>query len=134
MDRALTFFNNADDFTGKTAARVNLLRKLAGHDWGADFMTLRSTILASVHAPTEYRVDAWGRSVHTRKVDVQLNCALRVINGCLRLTRTHHLPLLAGIPPHHLRGEAVTRNAAPQAFDSEVHSLHNNMHRPLQTQ
>ena len=58
------------------AAEVNMLRKLAGHDWRADFIALLSTTLALVHAPAEYCVAAFGRSMHTRKGDVQLNTAL----------------------------------------------------------
>ena len=113
---------------------VNLLRKLVGHNWGEDLITLHSTTRALVKAPAEYCVSAWDRSMHTRKLDVQLNSTLRGINGCIRPTPTHHLPLLAGIPPHHLRREAATSHAALNASDSEVHSLYNKMHKSLQTQ
>ena len=110
LDRSLTFRYHVQNVAGKTPARICLLRRLCGHDWGADFTTLRSSTLAIVYAPAEYCVSAWGHGSHTKKVDAQLNSAdLRTTTDCLKPTPTHNLPVLAGIPPHHLRREAATR-------------------------
>ena len=76
LDRSLTFRHHLQNVAGKASARVCLLRRLCGHDWGADFTTLRSSTLALVYAPAEYCASVWGRSCHTKRVDAQLNSAL----------------------------------------------------------
>jgi Reverse transcriptase (RNA-dependent DNA polymerase) len=66
LDRSLTY-NPYNPHLMKTrkkvAARVNLVHKLAGTNWGASA------------APV------WLNSVHTNKIDVQLNNAFRIISG-----------------------------------------------------
>ena len=134
LDRSLTFRHHLQNVAGKASARVSLLRRLCGLDWGADFTTLRSSTLALVHAPAEYCASVWGQSCHTKRVDAQLNSALRTITGCLRPTPTHQLPVLAGIPPHHLRREAATRQAALKAATAELHPLHTRVQAALPRQ
>ena len=46
LDRSLTFNQHLQKVTAKTRSRVNLINKLAGTDWGADFNTLRTSTLA----------------------------------------------------------------------------------------
>ena len=50
----------------------------------------------------------WGRSSHSRLVDVSLNASLRTITGCLRPTQVDQLLVLAELAPSALRREAET--------------------------
>jgi hypothetical protein len=72
----------------KEAARVNLLRKLAGINWGAVAETLRTASLALV-----FFLSVWLNNVHTNKIDVQLNNALRIISGTVKSTQLQWLPV-----------------------------------------
>ena len=103
LDRSLTFNQHLQKVTAKTRSRVNLIKKLAGTDWGADFNTLRTSALALVFSTAEYASPAWVQSQHTKKLDAAINDALRTISGAMKPTPTDMLPILAGIPPADLR-------------------------------
>ncbi|XP_071482521.1 uncharacterized protein [Diadema antillarum] len=47
---SLTFCHHALNVAGKASARVCLLSRLCGHDWGVGFTTLRSTALTLIYA------------------------------------------------------------------------------------
>ncbi len=74
----------------------------------------------------------WGRSSHSRLVDVSLNASLRTITGCLRPTQVDQLPVLAEIAPPALRQEAATLVLGQLACQHD-HLLHrvmeNSTHR-----
>jgi hypothetical protein len=82
----------------KVAACVNLVRKLTGTNWGANAVTLRTASLALVYLTAEYCAPVWLNSVHTSKIDIQLN----------KTTQLQWLPVLANIAPLKLRREATT--------------------------
>jgi hypothetical protein len=46
-------------------------------------------------------------SVHTIKIEVQLNSAMRIISGCVKSTQIPWLPTLAHIAPPKLRRKAA---------------------------
>jgi len=60
---------------------------LAGSTWGAHASVLRTSALALVYSAAEYAAPAWCRDTHSKKLDVALNNTLRIISGCLKLTR-----------------------------------------------
>lgn len=99
LDRTLTFKSHIEDLCQKLKTRNNLLMKLAGTTWGSKARTLRTSSLALVYSAAEYCAPVWMRSVHARKVDVQLNETMRLITGTLRPTPTPWLPVLANIEP-----------------------------------
>ena len=103
LDRSLTFNQHLQNVTAKTRSRVNLIKKLAGTDWGADFTTLRTSTIALVFSTAEYACPAWSQSRHTTKLDAAINDALRTVSGAMKPTPTQMLPVLAGIPPADIR-------------------------------
>ena len=54
LDRSLTFGPHLKNVAEKTSKRVNIIRKLTGVNWGANFMTLRTSVLALVYSAAEY--------------------------------------------------------------------------------
>jgi hypothetical protein len=60
LDRALTYNPHLTKTGEKVAARVNLVRKLAGTNWGASAETLRTASLALVYLTAEYCAPVWG--------------------------------------------------------------------------
>ena len=84
LDRSLTFGPHLKNVAEKTSERVNIIRKLTGVNWGANFTTLRTSVLALVYSAAEYAAAVWAHSTHTKAVDVVLNDAMRLISGTLK--------------------------------------------------
>ena len=124
LDRQLTYRQHLEGLRSKISARNNLLRCLAETSWGAKTSTLRSSALAVVYSAAEYSAPAWCRSKHTKKLDVVLNNTMRIITGCLKATPIEYLPVLAGIPPPHLRREELTHKFVNKVVAAEHHPLH----------
>lgn len=103
LDRSLTFRQHLFNVAAKVKTRNNIIQKLAGTSWGCSAQTLRSTALALSYSVAEYCCPAWMNSVHSRKIDVQLNQTMRLITGCIRSTQTAWLPVLSNIQPPALR-------------------------------
>jgi hypothetical protein len=103
FDRSLIYNPHLTKTGKKVAARVNLLRKLAGTNWGASAETLRTASLALVCNCAPVCLN----SVHTNKIDVQLNNALRIISGTVKSTQLQWLPVLANFAPAKLEAAAV---------------------------
>jgi len=82
--------------------------KLAGSTWGASANTLRSSALALCYSVAEYCAPVWSRSVHTSRVDVQLNSTMCLISGTIRSTPLPWLPVLSNIEPPALQRKAAT--------------------------
>jgi hypothetical protein len=108
LDRSSTFNAHLTKTAKKDAARVNLVRKLAGTNWSAGTETLRTASLALVYSTAEYCAPVWLNSVHVSKVDVQLNNTKRIISGTVKATQLQWLPVLANIAPAKLRRKAAT--------------------------
>ena len=83
----------------KIPKRVNLINKLAGSSWGANFTTLHTSVPALVYAAVIYAVPVWFHSHHTSAVDTVLNDALRAISGCMALLPQSCFQLLETSPP-----------------------------------
>ena len=103
IDRSMTFNQHIKKVMEKTRSCVNLIWKLAGTYWGADFNTLRTSTLALVFSTAEYASPAWSQSQHTKKLDAAINDALHTISGSMKPTPTSMLPVLAGIAPPDIR-------------------------------
>ena len=84
LDRTLSYSTHITKVKAKTAARNNVLRKLANSKWGTHPSTIKTTALALCYSTAEYACPVWERSAH--KVDPVLNDACRAITGCLQPT------------------------------------------------
>jgi hypothetical protein len=103
LDHTLTYNTHLTKTSKKVSACLNIVRKLAGTDWGAGAETLRKAALAMVYSTAEYCAPVWLNSVYISKIDVQLNIAMRIISGCVKSTQ---FPTLAYIAPPYLRRKA----------------------------
>ena len=120
LDRSLTFGPHLKNVANKISKRVNLIRKLAGTDWGASFTTLRTSVLALVYSAAEYAAPVWSHSCHTKVVDTILNDAMRLISGTLKPTPTVMLPVLSGIPPAAIRRDQQVLKLAEKADNNDM--------------
>ena len=108
----------------KLSSRVTLLRQLVGSGCGAGAKTLCIATLSLVYSTAEYCAPVWCHSARTCLFDSVLNDALRIVTGCLRPTRTDHLPILSGIQPAELRRMGVTLSLAHRGSLDPDHILH----------
>ena len=119
LDRSLTFGPHLKNVAEKTSKRVNIIRKLTGVNWGANFMTLRTSVLALVYSAAEYAAAVWAHSTHTKAVDVVLNDAMRLISGTLKPTPKEMLPVVSGIPPASIRRDYQVLKLAEKAVKED---------------
>jgi hypothetical protein len=98
LDRLVTYNTHLSKTAKKVATRVNLVRKLPGTNWGASAETLRNASLALVYLTAEYCSVVWLNSVHTNKIDKQLNNTMRLISGTVK--STEWLPVAASAVEH----------------------------------
>jgi hypothetical protein len=87
------------------------VRQLTGTNWGASAETLRTASLTLDYSTAEYCAPVWLNglnSVHTNKIDIQLNNTMRLISGTVKSTQLQWLPVLANIVPPKLRRKATT--------------------------
>jgi hypothetical protein len=85
--RTNTYKPHLKNTAKKTSACVNLIQKLAGMNWESDTQTLRTASLALVYSTAEYSGLLWLNSVHTRRVNIQLNNVMLLIFGTLKSTQ-----------------------------------------------
>ena len=130
LDRTLSFSQHLTNASSKVTKRCNLLRRLAGNHWGADFTTLRTTALAFCYSTAEYCSPIWSHSPHCNKIDVSLNSCMRVISGCIKSTPTEILPVLCGITPSDIRRNKNTLDLRNRAL-SDDHMLNYVANNPL---
>ena len=108
----------------KTAARNNVLRKLANSKWGTHPSTIKTIALALCYSTAEYACPVWERSAHAHKVDPVLNDACRAITGCLQPTNVENLYLLAGIAPPAVRRSVSAQREREKQVNDNRHPLH----------
>ena len=63
---------------------------------------LRTANLSLVHSKAACHALVWCHSVHIRLIKKPINDTLRIVTGCMRLTPTDNLFILAGIQPTKL--------------------------------
>ena len=130
LDRSLTYREHISKLGKKVNSRVNLIRKLAGTNWGASASTLRTSTLALVHSAAEYCAPVWEASTHTHRIDTVLNSAMRTISGTLKSTPTECLPVLTGIAPHNIRRQISTAKLSWRAQADPESILFDVVHGP----
>ena len=108
LDRTLTSKTHISKLSQKISARNNLLRRLAGLSWGANFKVLLKAAVCLVYAPAEYCAPPWSSSTHTAKIDIVLNTTMRIVSGCLKTTPTFYLPVVSGIIPPDIRRSNIS--------------------------
>lgn len=124
LDRSLTYTNHANKLQAKLGTRNNLLRKLTGTTWGATASCLRTTALGLVYSCAEYCCSTWLNSVHSAKIDVELNKTMRIISGTVDSTPLTWLPALCNIAPPSIRRRKALRNIFTKVLDNDEIPLH----------
>ena len=99
----MTFADHISSVRKTVQQRVNLLKKLVCTTWGASFNTMKLSTTALALSTAVYACPVWAHSTHTKKLDIVINQAFRLISGAIKSTPTSMLPVVSGIAPPTLR-------------------------------
>lgn len=70
----------------------------------------RTSAIALNYSAAEYCAPIWYRSIHTKKIDIELNKCMRKITGVVKSTPTEWLPVLSHIETLDLRRQKRTQS------------------------
>ena len=135
LDRSLTYNRQCTQLSQKLQKRVNLLRLLAGSDWGASPHSLRTTTTVMIQSVAEYACSVWGRSAHRNKIDQRMFEAMRIISALPTYTKNSLLPPVCNlIHPESRRIQLIGKRytACAQSSDPRLRSLVHPDHLPHQ--
>ena len=76
------------------------------------------------YSATQFACPVWERSAHVKKLNPTLNYTCQLITGCLKLTNTNNLYVLAGIAPPDIRTAVVSQTERKRRITDIKHHLH----------
>ena len=100
LDRKLNFTKHFEDITQRCARRINVLKCIAGKDWGADRRTLLRLYTALIRPILDYNAFLFD-DIATAKIDslqIIQNNALRIVTGAYRTSNIMNLHVETNIP------------------------------------
>ena len=100
LDSGLTFSHHFKDLKQRCARRLNLMKSLAGKDWGGDRSTLLKMYTSLIRPMLDYNAFIFdGISTDDIKtLQIIQNEALRIATGALRPTKVENLHVETNIP------------------------------------
>ena len=100
LDPGLNFTSHFKDIVQRCTRRLNIIKSLAGRDWGADRSTLLNLYTSLIRPILDYNGFLFDE-ISSQKIEtlqtVQ-NAALRIITGASRTSNTHNLHIDTNIP------------------------------------
>ena len=130
LNRTLSYKKHLQNLAEKTNKRCNLVKRLASNRWGADFITLRTSVLALCYSVAEYCSPVWSQSHHCKMLDTSLNKCMRLVSGSIKSTPTTLLPVLCGIEPPDIRRDRNILKLRERAM-KDSHLIHQPATSPL---
>ena len=112
LDGMLSFAEHTKNTKDKVLKRNNILRKVAGQDWGCAKETLQVTYKAIGRSVLNYGAPIWTPSLsktNWQHLQVQQNSALRTITGCVKMTSIEHLHNEVQMLPVREHSEMLSR-------------------------
>ena len=107
LDPRLTLKAHILDVSAKVSKRLNLLKRLASTNWGANKITLRQLYTGYVRAVFDYSapLQVTASKHNQKKLDCKQNEALRFVCGGLRSTPSSACEIDANVEPLNIRRE-----------------------------
>ena len=100
-DKRLTWNHHITQAEMKARRKLNIMRKLAGTEWGSNEQVLKSVYQGAVRPHLEYGSNSWmtAAKTHLETLDKVQNNALRIITGGMKSTPIQQMEKLTGIAP-----------------------------------
>ena len=126
FDKRLTWKQHVQNAEAKARRKINIMRKLAGTQWGANERILKSVYQGSVRPHLEYGSSSWMTAAQTHQQTLQRvqNQALRIITGAMRSTPIEKMEGTTGILPLKNRWECKALIQYTKAETSANHLMH----------
>ena len=107
FDKRLTWKQHIMSAEAKARRKLNIMRKLAGTNWGANEKVLKSVYEGNVRPHLEYGSSAWFTAAksHHQALDKVQNQALCIITGAMKSTPIARMEEITNIPPLSKRRE-----------------------------
>jgi len=105
FDSRLTWSTHIDSIVEKCKKRLNLLRCIAGTQWGGNSHVLMMVYKGLIRPVIDYGCEAYGSASNTllKKIDSIQYQALRIVTGGLHMTSLAALQIECGEPPLEFR-------------------------------
>ena len=119
FDSMYTFTPHVEQTISKAKSKVNLLKAVAGTDWGQSKELLITTYKAIGRSILEYAVPIWSPIISTtswKRLQSVQNQALRVATGCLAMAPIEHLHRETKVLPLKEHGEMITNQFTLNCF------------------
>jgi len=122
FDRSLTFNAHVNNIVAKIKSRTNIIRKLAGTDWGFEADNLRSTYIALCRSTIEYAAAGWTSWLSPsslEKLEAAQRFAGRAISGLIKTTPTDIVLVESNLPTVKTRLQQINAIAFEKALRSD---------------
>ena len=134
FDTMHSFSKHIDYTVDKAKKKLNILKCLAGTDWGQDQETMVMTYKAVIRSILEYAAPIWNPIISATswtKLQRAQNQALRIATGCHSITCPDHLHRESKVLPLKEHGEMLTKQYLTQCHNP-IHPgfKHLNMPQP----
>lgn len=132
FDKRLTWKQHVQNAEAKARRKLNIMRKLAGTQWGANEKILKNVYQGSVRPHLEYGSSSWMTAAQSHQQTLQRvqNQALRIITGAMRSTPIEKMEQTTGIPPLKNRWECKAMMQYTKAEKTENHLMHSRTREP----
>ena len=132
FDKRLTWKQHIQNAEAKARRKLNIMRKLAGTQWGANEKILKNVYQGTVRLHLEYGSSSWMTAAqsHKQTLDRVQNQALRIITGAMRSTPIEKMEHTTGIPPLMKRWKSKALIEYTKAKASEDHLMHKRTKEP----
>ena len=132
MDKTLTWGPHIEDIEKKATKKLNIMRKLAGTNWGADKNILKQVYTSTVRPHLEYASTAWTTAAksNTKKLDKVQNKGLRVITGGMKTTPLIEMEKTTGLQTLEERREERVFRQTEKMKRLSSHPLQDKLQQP----
>ena len=125
-DKHLTWKAQIKNAEAKARKKLNIMRKLAGTNWGANEKILKQVYQGNIRHTLEYGSTSYMAAAPTQlnKLEKVQNQALRVITGSMRSTPIEKMQKITGVQPLRQRMECKTLLTYTKAKVLKDHPMH----------
>lgn len=124
-DKKMTWRQHITLAESKARRKLNIMRKLAGTQWGANGKILKSVYQGTVRPHLEYGSSSWMTAAksHQNTLDKVQNQALRIITGAMKSTPIEKMEQVTGIPPLSTRRKQKAMLQATKYKCTQYHPM-----------
>lgn len=117
-----SFSTHINKTIAKAKNRLNILKALAGSDWGQDKEVMVMTYKSIIRSILEYGGPIWNPIIsdtNWTKLQAVQNQALKIATGCIKMTSSDHVHQEAKVLPLEVHGKMLSKQFLVQCFNPQ---------------